>query len=116
MRTRGHIYNSRSEIGHVNHAEDNMAAHCGLLIEFYLTSAPCPDCVMMLYNAYTDSPKPTIHIAHPYRGKGKTGSEGNKEVNLHCLAMLMNAGFTIVPWILNTTTSPMMIARNPYRK
>ena len=93
--TLGHVYAS----GGGNHAEDNMAAQCGLPNEFYLTSAPCPDCAMMLYNAYkVKNYWPLIHIARPYQGKGKEGSEGNKKVNLHCLAMLMNAGFMIVPW------------------
>ena len=91
--TKGHIYVN----GNGNHAEDNMAAQCGLSNEFYLTSAPCPDCAMMLYNAYKNKPKPTIHIARPYRGKGKSGN-GNKKLNLECLAMLVDAGFTIIPW------------------
>ena len=97
MRTRskGHVYVSGG--GHRNHAEDNMAAQCGLPTEFYLTSAPCPDCVMMLYNRYYNRQKPTIHTARPYRGKDKTG-RGNKILNLECLAMLVKAGFTIVPW------------------
>ena len=93
LNTKGHVYVS----GSGNHAEDNMAAQCGLPTEFYLTSAPCPDCAMMLYNAYNNKPKPTIHIARPYRGKGKTGN-GNTKVNLECLAMLVDDGFTIVPW------------------
>ena len=95
LSTQGHVYVS----GGGNHAEDNMAAQCGLPNEFYLTSAPCPDCAMMLYNMYKKKNyKPLIHIARPYQGKGKDGSEGNKVVNLHCLAMLMEAGFEIVPW------------------
>ena len=98
LSTKGHVYVS----GGGNHAEDNMAAHCGLPTEFYLTSAPCPDCAMMLYNAYNNKPKPTIHIACRYQGKGKEGSEGNLNVNLHCLAMLMNAGFTLTPWNWST--------------
>ena len=93
LHTRGHVYVS----GNGNHAEDYMAAQCGLPTEFYLTSAPCPDCAMMLYNAYKNKPKPTIHIARPYRGKGKSGN-GNKKLNLECLAMLVDAGFTIIPW------------------
>ena len=95
LATQGHVYVSGSR----NHAEDNMAAKCGLPTEFYLTSATCPDCAMMLYNKYkTETYKPFIYIARPYQGKGKEGSEGNKEVNLHCLAMLMEVGFTILPW------------------
>ena len=49
-------------------------------------------------DAYTDSPKPTIHIALSYM-QGKAESEGNKE--------LMDAGFTIHPWdgvLLNIIT------------
>ena len=93
--TQGHVYVS----GGGNHAEDNMVAQCGLPTEFYLTSAPCPDCAMMLYNEYkSKNYKPLIHIARPYQGKGKEGSKGNKKVNLHCLAMLIEAGFTLVPW------------------
>ena len=98
LNTRGHVYVS----GGGNHAEDNMAAQCGLPTEFYLTSAPCPDCAMMLYNAYNNKPKPTIHIACRYQGKEKPGSEGNLNKNLHCLAMLMDAGFTIIPWDWST--------------
>ena len=94
LSTKGHIYVS----GDGYHAEDYMAAQCGLSTEFYLTSAPCPDCAMMLYNRYkTKDDKPTIHIARPYRGKGKTGV-GNTKVNRECLAMLVQAGFTIIPW------------------
>ena len=51
----------------------------------------------MLYNAYNNKPKPTIHIARPYRGGGKTGA-GNMKLNRECLAMLVNAGFVIIPW------------------
>ena len=91
--TQGHVFVSYGG----NHAEDIMVAQCGLPTEFYLTGAPCPDCAMMLYNEYNNKPKPTIHIALPYRGKGKTGS-GNKNLILECLAMLVDAGFTIVPW------------------
>lgn len=95
LRTQGHIFVS----GDGKHVEDNMAAQCGLPTEFYLTSAPCPDCAMMLYNMYNShSTKPTIHIALRYQGKGKQGSEGNLNVNLHCLSMLMDAGFTLTPW------------------
>ena len=89
LSTKGHVYVS----GGGNHAEDNMAKHCGLPTKFYLTSAPCPDCAMKLYNAYNNKPKPTIHIALPYRGKGKTGV-GNKKLNLECLAMLVDDGFS----------------------
>lgn len=93
----GHVYVSGG--GH-NHAEDYMIANCvNLPDEFYLTSAPYPDCAMKLYKKYMAQKKtPTIHIALPYQGKGKKGSEGNKKTNLHCLAMLMDAGFNIVPW------------------
>ena len=92
LHTQGHVFVS----GNGKHVEDNMAAQCGLPTEFYLTSAPCPDCAMMLYNRYkANDYKPLIHIAQPFQGKGKPGS---KRVNLHCLAMLMGAGFTIVPW------------------
>ncbi len=95
LHTRGHIFVS----GGRKHAEDSMAAQCGLPTEFYLISAPCPDCAMMLYNKYKAKDyKPLVHIARPYQEKGKSGSEGNKRINLHCLAMLMDAGFTIVPW------------------
>ena len=45
LSTKGHVYVS----GGGNHAEDNMAKHCGLPTKFYLTSAPCPDCAMKLY-------------------------------------------------------------------
>ena len=90
---KGNVYVS----GDGNHAEDNMVAQCGLPTKFYLTSAPCPDCAMKLYNMYDNNPKPSIHIALPYRGKGKTG-RGNKILNLQCLTMLVDAGFTIVPW------------------
>ena len=92
LRTQGHVFVS----GGGKHVEDNMAARCGLPTEFYSTSAPCPDCAMMLYNKYKAKDfKPVIHIARPYQGKEKPGS---KKANLHCLAMLMDAGFTIVPW------------------
>ena len=93
--TKGHVYVS----GGGNHAEDNMVAQCGLPTEFYLTSAPCPDCAMKLYNMYYNynSPKPFIHISLPYRGRGKTG-RGNKRLNLQCLTILVDAGFTIFPW------------------
>ena len=98
LHTQGHIFVS----GGGNHAEDNMVAQCGLPTEFYLTSAPSPDRAMMLYDAYkTKYYKPLIHIARPYPGRGlKEGSQAsiNKKVNLHCLAMLIEAGFTIVPW------------------
>ena len=80
------------------HAEDHMIEKCGLPYHFYLTSAPCPDCAMKLYKEYQNKKKPTIVIAGPYQGRGKEGSTGNKKVNLHCLAMLMKAGFRIIPW------------------
>ena len=83
LRTQGHVFVS----GGGKHVEDNMAAQCGLPTEFYLTSAPCPDCAMMLYNKYKAKDyKPVIHIARPYQGKEKPGS---KKANLHCLAMLI---------------------------
>ena len=91
----GHVYISNS----LGHAEDNMVTKCGLTeTEFYLTSSPCPDCAMMLKQAFgAQLVKPTIYIARPYQGKGKCGN-GNKKVNTACLAMLAKAGFTLRPW------------------
>ena len=84
------------------HAEDNLVNTCGPVSHFYLSSAPCPDCAMMLMNKYAHShQKPTIYIARPYQGKGKSGV-GNKAVNTMCLAMLVQAGFTVQPWNWST--------------
>ena len=84
------------------HAEDNLVKTCGPVSHFYLSSAPCPDCAMMLLNKYAHSQhKPTIYIARPYQGKGKSGV-GNKAVNTMCLAMLVHAGFTVHPWNWST--------------
>lgn len=93
LNTRGHVYIS----GHGKHAEDNMIAKCGLPNKFYLTSAPCPDCAMMLFDTYHNTQKPTINIARPHIGQGKS-KKGNKNVNKLCLAMLVQAGFQLVPW------------------
>ena len=91
----GHVYVS----GNGQHAEDWMVKYCGLVFEeFYLTSAPCPDCAMMLKRVYKDHlGKPTVYIARPYQGKGKSGG-GNKQVNTACLAMLAKEGFKFKPW------------------
>ena len=95
--TYGNVYIS----GGGKHAEDQMEANCGLPNDFYLTSAPCPDCALMLEEKYRDQiTKPTISIARPYIGKGKSGS-GNKNVNMQCLAMLAQAGFDLVAWNWN---------------
>ena len=48
LSTKGHVFVS----GSGNHTEDDMVAQCGLPTEFYLTSAPHPDCAMMLYKTY----------------------------------------------------------------
>ena len=84
------------------HAEDNLVKTCGPVSHFYLSSAPCPDCAMMLLDKYAQSHhKPTIYIARPYQGKGKS-KVGNKAVNTMCLAMLVHAGFTVHPWNWST--------------
>ena len=92
LKKRGNVYVS----GSGEHAEDWMENTCGLPKIFYLTSAPCPDCAVMLADAYKRG-KPTIYIARPYTGKGKTG-KGSKDVNMQCLAMLVQAGFKLLPW------------------
>ena len=90
----GHVYVS----GRGKHAEDQMYQKCGLAPEFYLTSAPCPDCAVMLLEKYShEEDKPLIRIGRPYNGKGKSG-HGNKNVNLQCLAMLVQNGFTVKAW------------------
>ena len=90
----GHVYVS----GRGSHAEDQMYNKCGLPPKFYLTSAPCPDCAVMLLEKYNlMSYKPTIYIGRPYTGKGKSGG-GNKNVNLQCLAMLVQKGFKLKAW------------------
>ena len=78
-------------------SQDQMVSKCGLPIEFYLTSAPCPNCAKMLMVQYAKKKKPVIHIARPYIGKGKTG-KGNKKVNMECQAMLVQDGFRLIPW------------------
>lgn len=93
LRTYGHVYVSEKPL----HAEDEMEANCGLPTEFYLTSAPCPNCAKMLMEKYNKKKKPIIHIARPYIGKGKT-EKGNKKVNTECLAMLVQDGFQLTPW------------------
>ena len=93
LSTSGHVYVS----GSGNHAEDNMVSKCGLPNEFYLTSAPCPDCAMKLFGKYHNIQKPTINIARPYIGPGKS-KIGSKNVNKLCLAMLVQAGFQLIPW------------------
>lgn len=91
--TNGDVYFS----GNNMHAEDQMEAKCGLPNDFYLIRAPCPDCAIMLEEKYKNKAKPTIRIARPYYGGGKSGN-GNKNVNMQCWAMLVQAGFTLVPW------------------
>ena len=92
LKTCGNVYVS----GGGEHAEDWMENVCGLPTTFYLTSAPCPDCAVMLADMYSRR-KPTIYIARIYTGKGKTG-KGSKDVNMQCLAMLVQAGFKLLPW------------------
>ena len=91
--TYGNVYIS----GISMHAEDQMEASCGLPNDFYLIRAPCADCAIMLKQKYKNQAKPTINIARPYFGKGKSGN-GNKDVNIQCLAMLVQAGFKLVIW------------------
>ena len=96
LKSYGNVYIS----GNGMHAEDQMKASCGFPNDFYLTSAPCPDCAIMLKENYNNQAKPTINIARPYIGKGKSGN-GNKDVNMQCLAMLVQEGFNLVPWNWN---------------
>ena len=96
LKTYGNVYIS----GNGMHAEDQMYARCGLPSDFYLTSAPCLDCAIMLKEKYNNQAKPTINIARPYIGKGKSGN-GNKDVNMQCLAMLVQDGFNLVAWNWN---------------
>ena len=93
----GHVTMSA---GGGQHAEDQMYIRCSDLPphKFYLTSAPCPDCAVKLLDEYNlMGYKPTIYIGRPYIGKGKSG-HGNKNVNLQCLAMLVQNGFTLQAW------------------
>ena len=92
---RGRLYKSTDK---KLHAEDNMVRDCGLTNEFYLTSSPCPHCAMMLIQKYRHQfSKPTIYIARLYFGKGK-GNTKCVSRNRACLAMLVKAGFTLLPW------------------
>lgn len=91
---KGHVFIS----GNGEHAEEHMLSRCGLPSSFFLTSAPCPDCAMLLFKAYEkEKTKPTIYIGRPYRGGGKSG-KGNLENNMECQAMLVQAGFRLKPW------------------
>ena len=110
LKTYGNVFVSGSD----KHAEDWMMEKCGRPTSFYLTSAPCPDCAMMLRNKYKDEEEsPTIYIARPYIGKGKTG-KGSKDVNMQCLAMLVQAGFKLLPW--NWRKFPQYINNNECKK
>ena len=56
---KGHVFIS----GNGEHAEEHMLSRCGLPSSFFLTSAPCPDCAMLLFKAYEkEKTKPPIWI------------------------------------------------------
>ena len=92
---RGRLFRS----GNGHHAEDRMLNTCAnQVVQFYLSSAPCPTCAMKLMYTYANlHQKPTIYIARPYEGEGKSG-KGGIIANTMCLAMLVRAGFNIHPW------------------
>ena len=65
---KGQVFISKNK----DHAEEHMLRKCGLPSSFFLTSAPCPDCAMLLFNAYKrEKTKPTIYVGRPYREVAK---------------------------------------------
>ena len=95
-----HNVGSYGRVTMSGHAEDWLYTRCSdiPLHTFYLTSAPCPDCAVKLLDKYNlMGYKPTIYIGRPYIGKGKSGY-GSKNVNLRCLAMLVQNGFKLKAW------------------
>ena len=62
--------------------------------------SPCPDCIAALFKHYNkpDDDKPTIHVARIYT-KGSSFSDAVE--TLQCLAKLVHAGFSVVPWNFN---------------